>query len=349
MNINKFIKKNKNKISKPYIIAELGVNHECSINIAKRMVVEAKKGGANAVKFQAYKAEKIASKNSPAYWDIKKENTKNQYDLFKKYDRFNENDFKLLSKFCKKNKIDFLCTPFDLEYVDILNPLVSAFKISSSDITNKPLIEKICKYKKPIILSTGASSLNEILEAKKWIDRYKNKLIIMHCVLNYPTLNKNANIGAIKSLSELFPDNIIGYSDHTVPDKQMNNIVIAWLLGANIIEKHFTYNKKKSGNDHYHSMDMEDLKILNKRINQIIELIGNSKIHYQPSEEISRKNARRSIYTKNKIFKGQVIKNEDLICKRPCYGIKPKFLKNLIGKKINKNLNSDQPLKWSYF
>ena len=171
----------------------------------------------------------------------------------------------------------------------------------------------------------------------------------MHCVLNYPTLNKNANIGAIKSLSDLFPDNIIGYSDHTVPDKQMNNIIIAWLLGATIIEKHFTYNKKKSGNDHYHSMDMKDLKILNKRINQIIELIGNSKIHYQPSEEISRKNARRSIYTKNKIFKGQVIRNEDLICKRPCYGIKPKFFKNLIGKKIKKDLNSDQPLKWSYF
>ena len=105
MTINKFIKKNKSKILKPYIIAELGVNHECSIKIAKRMVVEAKKGGADAVKFQAYKAEKIASKNSPAYWDIKKENTKNQYDLFRKYDHFNEDDFKLLSKFCKKTKI----------------------------------------------------------------------------------------------------------------------------------------------------------------------------------------------------------------------------------------------------
>lgn len=348
MIIDKFLKKKHNKFSKPYIIAELGVNHDCSLKIAKRMILEAKQGGANAVKFQAYKANKIASKNSPAYWDTKKESNKNQYDLFKKYEKFNEKDFKLLHKFCKKIKIDFLCTPFDLEYVDILQPLVPAFKISSSDITNKPLIEKICKYKKPIILSVGASSLNEILEAKKWIDKYKNQLIIMHCVLNYPTQNCNANIGAIKTLCDFFPRNIIGYSDHTTPEKEMNNLIIAWLMGAKVIEKHFTYNKKKKGNDHYHSMDKKDLIKFNKRIDKIIELIGTTKINYLPSERISRKNARRSVYTKKKILKGDIIKRNDLICKRPCRGIEPKFYENLIGKKIKKSIKEDMPLKWSY-
>jgi N-acetylneuraminate synthase len=349
MIIDKFLKKKHNKFSKPYIIAELGVNHDCSLKIAKRMILEAKQGGANAVKFQAYKANKIASKNSPAYWDTKKESNKNQYDLFKKYEKFNEKDFKLLHNFCQKIKIDFLCTPFDLEYVDILQPLVPAFKISSSDITNKPLIEKICKYKKPIILSVGASSLKEILEAKKWIDKYKNQLIIMHCVLNYPTKNCNANIGAIKTLCDFFPRNIIGYSDHTTPDKEMNNLIIAWLMGAKIIEKHFTYNKKKVGNDHYHSMDKKDLIKFNKKIEETIKLIGTSKINYLPSERISRRNARRSIYTKSEILKGNIIYKEDLICKRPCRGIEPKFYENLIGKKIKKSLKEDVPLKWSYF
>lgn len=143
--VKKFLKKIQNK---PYVIAEIGVNHEGSIKTAKRMIILAKKGGADAVKFQTYKAELIASKNSPAYWDTKKEKTKNQFELFKKYDSFNFDDYKNLHRFCIKQKIDFLSTPFDEKAVNFLNPMVPYFKIASADITNYTLLKKIAEKKK---------------------------------------------------------------------------------------------------------------------------------------------------------------------------------------------------------
>ena len=154
-------------LNQPYIIAEVGVNHNCSLKLAKKMIIQAKKGGANAVKFQTYKAEKIARIDSAAYWDTSKEKTKSQYELFSRFDKFTHSDYKKLSIYCKKNYIDFLSTPFDLEAVDELSPLVPAFKISSSDITNYPLLEKISKKKKPVLVSTGASNVDEIKNAIK--------------------------------------------------------------------------------------------------------------------------------------------------------------------------------------
>jgi sialic acid synthase SpsE len=348
--INKsFINKIK-KLKGPYIIAEIGVNHHCSIKLAKQMIIDAKKGGAQAVKFQAYKAETIASKESPAYWDIKKEKTRNQYSLFKKYDCFGKKEFIILHNFCKKKKIDFLCTPFSLEFVDILDPLVPAFKVSSSDLTNKPLIEKICKTKKTIILSTGAATFDEIKETISWIKKYNNELILLHCVLNYPTKNEDANLGAILDLSKKFPKYIIGYSDHTMPDKEMKNLNLAWLLGAKVIEKHFTFNKKRKGNDHYHAMDKKDLIKFTNIVNENLKLIGKGKIGYSTSEKISRKNARRAIYSNINLYKGKIIKKKDLICKRPFNnGISPKHLNFLIGKKIKKDLKKDQKLTWKNF
>ena len=148
--------------SGPYIIAEIGVNHECSIKLAKKMIDQASSGGAQAVKFQTYKAEKIAAKKSPFYWDLSEEKTKSQYELFKKYDQFEFKDYLLLQKYCKKKGIDFLSTPFDEDAVDKLNNLVPFFKIASADLNNFPLLEKIAKKKKAVLLSTGASNIKEI-------------------------------------------------------------------------------------------------------------------------------------------------------------------------------------------
>ena len=146
----------------PYFIAEIGVNYENSINRAKKIIKLAKEGGADAVKFQSYKAEKLACKASPYYWDLKEVPVKSQYDLFKKFDKFGFNEFKILKNYCDKIKIDFLSTPFDLDAVDYLDKLVPFFKIASADINNFPLIKKICSKNKPIILSTGATTFNEI-------------------------------------------------------------------------------------------------------------------------------------------------------------------------------------------
>ncbi len=338
------------EFSKPYVIAEIGVNHECSVSKAKKLILQAKSSGAAAVKFQTYKADTIASKDAKAYWNTNEESTLNQFDLFNKFDKFEKKDYIKLYKYCKKIKIDFLSTPFDLDAVDILKPLVKFFKISSSDITNFPLIIKIAKTNKPILLSTGASTINEIQEAIKLIKKYNNKdVAIMHCILNYPTANKDANLSMIKSLKYRFPENLVGYSDHTLPDSNMTNLQIAYSLGAIIIEKHFTDNKNKKGNDHYHSMDKRDLKIFIKKSNYIFETLG--KIHnkrYISSEKISRKNARRSIVINRDMIKGDKISKKDIICKRPATGIEPRYFDKIVKYKLKKNLQKNSVLKWSF-
>ena len=335
--------------TKPFFIAEAGVNHEGSIYNAKKLIDLAAKGGANAIKFQTYKAGKIAVKDSPYYWDIKKEPTKTQFDLFSKYDHFNAKEYKLLSEHCKKRKIDFLSTPFDLESVDFLNPLMNVFKISSSDITNFPLLEKIASKRKPIILSTGASSIQEIKEAISILKKNKvKKIVLMHCILNYPTKDSDANLNMIKSLQKEFPYCISGYSDHTLPTNGMQNLITAYLFGAKVIEKHFTLNKKKRGNDHYHSLDIKDLISLNKKINFINQTLGSEKKRFLRSEVISRKNARRSIVLNTNLNKGSKIKRKHLICKRPATGISPKYIKRVIGKKIKRKILSDTILRWSH-
>jgi len=351
MKISEFLKNyynncyNFSKITFPYIIAEAGVNHEGSMELAKRLIDEAKEAGADAIKFQSYRAETLASKYSPAYWDTTKEPTASQYELFKKYDKFWKKEYEELKTYCDKVGIEFLSTPFDFESAKFLNDLVPAFKIASADITNKPFIEYICQFGKPIILSTGAAYLWEIEEAVSWIEKYGNPLALLHCVLNYPTKEEDANLGMILDLKRKFPDKIIGYSDHTFPN-DMKVLEIAVLLGAQIIEKHFTFDKTLPGNDHYHAMDKKDLKLFKRNLERIFKIIGEFKKHPLLSEEISRKNARRSIVAKNFIPKGKIIQKEDLIFKRPAYGISPKFLEEVIGKRARRDIKEDEILKW---
>lgn len=334
------------KLYKPYIIAEAGVNHEGDLDLAKRLCDEALEGGANAIKFQTYKAETLASKNSPAYWDITKESTTSQYELFKKHDKFWKNEMEEIKKYCDKIGIEFMSTPFDIESATFLNDLMDVFKISSSDITNKPFIEYICDFGKPIILSTGASSLSEIAEAVEWIENKGNKLALLHCVLNYPTPDENANLGMIIDLKTRFPDKIIGYSDHTLP-KDMKVLEIATLLGSVIIEKHFTHDKTLPGNDHYHAMDKEDLKLFRKNLDRIFTILGSFKVKALEDEELARKNARRSLVAKKFIPKGKIIEYDDLTFKRPAYGISPKFIDEVIGKKAIVDIDEDEIMKWN--
>ena len=326
---------------KPYFIAEAGVNHEGSLEDAKKLIDAAKAGGADAIKFQTYKANKIAAKNSPSYWNLKKEKIKSQFALFSKYDGFDENHYEILYNYCKKKKIEFMSTPFDIDAVNFLNPFLNVFKISSSDITNFPLIDEIRKKRKPIILSTGASTLKEIKEALKLINKSVKKIVLMHCILNYPTKNEDANLNMITSLKKEFPDCIIGYSDHTLPSDDMQNLLTSYLLGGKVIEKHFTLSKKKKGNDHYHTLDKKDLVFFNKKKKELITILGFDKKKYLKSEILARKNARRSIMLTSNFPKGHIIKKNDLISKRPAYGISPKFYKEIIGKKLKKNLKSD--------
>jgi len=341
---------------KPYIIAEIGVNYYDiakkeridPFDAAKLMIYEAKKGKADAVKFQSYKAETLASINSPSYWDTSKESTKNQYELFKKFDKFGFEEYKKLSDYCNQLHIDFLSTPFDFESVDYLDDLVKYFKVASADITHHPLLKKVAEKNKPIFLSTGAATIKEIKEAIKVIKTINSdlKIILMHCVLSYPTKNSDANLKRITHLKNNFRGFEIGYSDHTLPDENMIILSTAYILGVKIIEKHFTLDKTLPGNDHYHAMDVDDLVNFRKNLLIIDELLSKDEENYLKIEEVSRKNARRSIVSKRNIKKGEILKRGDFTFKRPGTGISPMEIDKVIGKKLLTNLQNDQILNW---
>ena len=332
-------------ITKPFIIAEAGVNHEGQIEIAKRLIDDAAESGANAIKFQTYKAHTLASKDSPAYWDLDKEPTDSQYKLFQKYDKFWKDEFEQLKKHCDEVGIEFMSTPFDLESAQFLNDMMNVFKVSSSDITNKPFIEYICQFGKPIILSTGASYIYEIQQAVEWIDSKKIPVALLHCVLNYPTEDRYANLGMIKDLQIKFPSKVIGYSDHTLPN-DLKVLEMATILGAVILEKHFTHDKTLPGNDHYHAMDKDDLRMFNKNLDRIFSILGDQNKHPLVSENSSRNNARRSLVAISNIPNGTTIRPEHLTWKRPAYGISPREIDDLVGKKTNRDIAKDDLLKW---
>ncbi len=335
----------KGELSKPYFIAEAGVNHEGDIEKAKLMIKQAVRAGADAIKFQTYKAERLASKYSPSYWDLKKEPTKSQYDLFKKYDQFGREQFQELALCAEEEGIDFLSTPFDFEAVDLLEDLVPAYKVASADITNYPLIERIASKGKPILLSTGASTISEIYRALEVINSQGNdQVVLLHCVLNYPTPAERANIGMIQHMTTVFPDYVIGYSDHTLPKDSKDILLFAWLLGAQVIEKHFTFDKTLLGNDHYHAFDENDLRTFMKRLDFALTTMGSFKKSYLPEERKSRLNARRSLVARHSIRKGMKISAEDIAIKRPGTGIPPVFLARIIGGTALRDIAEDEVL-----
>lgn len=334
--------------SEPYVIAEIGVNHEGSLEKAKELIELSKEGGAQAAKFQSYKAEKIASKNSPSYWDLSKEPTTSQFELFKKYDSFGEKEYLELHDHCKKVGIDFLSTPFDAGAVEFLNPLMKFFKVASADLTNIPMLRQIASKGKPVVLSTGASTLAEIDTAVRELrSNGCQEICLLHCILNYPTLPENAHLNMIDSLKRSYPELLIGYSDHVKPDPDMLVLLTSYLKGARVIEKHFTHDKSLPGNDHYHAMDKEDLKVFWNNLDFIKSLEGDSFKKPLETEEISRSNARRSIVISGSVKEGEVIKESNLTYKRPGTGISPLSWDEVIGKTATRSLEDDHILQWS--
>ncbi|KGK98391.1 acetylneuraminic acid synthetase [Methanococcoides methylutens] len=341
--------------SKPFIIAEIGVNYYDiatkedidTLEAAKLMIKEAANAGADAVKFQTYKAEKLASKNSPAYWDRSEEATGSQYELFSKFDKFGLQEYKELADHCRTQGIIFLSTPFDFESADYLYDLMPLYKISSSDLTNLAFIEYIAKKGKAILLATGASTLGEIEEAANTVLKTGNKeLCLMHCVLDYPTDYEDANLNMIKHLEAVFPDHLIGYSDHTRPDETMMTLTTAYLYGAKVIEKHFTLDKTLPGNDHYHAMDPDDLKMFVNNINLLQKISGQYYKHPLECEKESRKQARRSIVAKVSMKKGEILTREKVTFKRPGTGISPADLDKVLGREITKDILEDDLISW---
>lgn len=335
------------RIGRPLVIAEAGVNHEGSMEIARRLVAEAAAGGADAIKFQTYRADTLASKDSPAYWDLSKEPTTSQHELFKKHDGFWRKEFETIARWCEEDGIEFLSTPFDLESAAFLDGMMDAFKISSSDITNRPFIEWMAARGKPVLLSTGAADLHEVQEALSWIAPHGVPVCLLHCVLNYPTPDANAHLGMITDLKRRFPECRIGYSDHTLP-RDMETLEVATLLGAEILEKHFTHDKTLPGNDHYHAMDTRDLAAFRARWGRVQTLLGSFDVAALPEEAPARAHARRSLVAARAIPAGAVVTAEDLTWKRPAHGISPRQIHEVVGLRARAAIESDTVLRWTH-
>ncbi|NRA31781.1 MAG: N-acetylneuraminate synthase family protein [Polyangiaceae bacterium] len=334
----------------PFVIAEIGVNHEGDLDTAFRLIDEAARGGADAVKFQTYKASKLASKNSPSYWDLKSEPTTSQRELFSKYDGFGDAEYKALAEHAGKRDVIFCSTPFDLDAVRLLAPMMPFFKIASADITNLPLLDAVVACGKPVLLSTGASHLSEIEEANRHVRKHlpAEQVGLLQCVLEYPTPYADANIAAIGHLREIFPDQPIGYSDHTRPDPAMLVLLRSWMLGATIIEKHFTHDKTLPGNDHYHAMDESDLRRFREGVALLQSTEGSPIKQVLPAEEIARRNARRSLVASRDLPVGHVLSAVDLAVKRPAFGLPTAELPTVIGKALVTPLAEDDFLTWDH-
>jgi len=343
------------KSGKFVLIAEIGVNYydiakKMNISVmdaAKLMVREAKDAGIHAVKFQTYKAETLAAKESPSYWDTTEESTTSQYELFKKFDNFSYHEYNELCQYCDSLGIEFLSTAFDIESADYLYELMNVYKISSSDLNNLPFVEYQAKKGKPILLSVGASNEEEIDKTVQTIRKCNNQpIILLHCVLEYPTPYRHANLNKIVSLKKKYPDLIIGYSDHTKPDIDVDVVKTAYNLGAVVVEKHFTLDKTLPGNDHYHAMQPEDVKKIIKGIEFIDEIRGSYEIKCLETELAARQNARRSLIVACDIKKGEKIKKDMLTFKRPGTGISPTEIMNVVGKVALRDITEDTILNY---
>lgn len=338
-----------------YIIAEIGVNYYeiaelyniSTIEAAKLMMKKAKENGADAAKFQTYKAETLVIEDSPGAWNREDIAVETQYELFQLYDKFGKEEYKELSDYGKEIGIDFLSTPFDDESVEYLSEMMDAYKISSSDISNIPMIKKIASYNKPIILSTGASYLDEIKLAVETIKKYNdNKLTLLHCVLEYPTPYEDANLLKIPSIIKEFPDVIVGFSDHTYPDEHMDVLKTAYHLGARVFEKHFTLDKTiKKKNDHFHSMDCKDLKTFKNGLEFVRKLYGSPDIICLDTEITTRNSVRRSAITRSNMKKGDIVTEDNVIFKRPGGGISPVEMADFYGKRLSHDVSADYKLK----
>jgi len=340
------IKINKRRIgeSNPtYIIAEIGSNFDGSIKNAKKMIYEAKKAGADAAKFQSFKTEKIIEKNG-----FKKNTTfqnkwrKSVWNVYKDAELPLE-WHKELNKFCKKSNIDFLSTPYYNESVDTLIELKSPLlKIGSGEITNLDFLRYVGKTKKPILLATGASTLKEVKEAVQVLKSVgNNKIILMQSITQYPSPINEANIRVLQTFQKKFHVNV-GYSDHSPGD----TVILASIaLGAVVIEKHFTLNKKLKGPDHPHSMEPKEFLEMVKKIRELEKALGNGIKKVEKSEKQTRIIQRRGIWTTRKIKKGEKFSRDNIIALRPVYGVSANKMKLILKKRSKRNIKANQPIK----
>ena len=328
------------------IIAEAGVNHNGSIKKAERLIEVASESGADYIKFQTFKAENLLIKSAEKAEYQKRNTSKNesQYEMIKKLE-LNREQHEHLINLCKLYSIEFVSSPFDLESIDLLNDLdVPFFKVPSGEMTNFPYLAHIALKNKPIIMSTGMATLDEVKEA---IDVFlkqglvKEKITLLHCNTEYPTPMKDVNLKAMLTMKDQLGIKV-GYSDHT---KGIEIAIAAVAIGARVIEKHFTLDNNLKGPDHKASLEPEELKNMVSAIRNIEKAIGDGQKRPSKSELKNIKIARKSIFAKKPIKLGEIFSVNNLTIKRPATGISPMFWEKIIGSKAKKNFKVNEPIK----
>lgn len=326
---------------KTYIIAEAGVNHNGSIELAKKMIDKAKDAGADCIKFQTFVSENIVSKTAGKA-DYQKEHTsssESQLDMLKKLE-LSFDEFVKLNEYCKEKEIEFLSTAFDFESIKFLNNLgIKRWKIPSGDITNLPYLIEIAKLGKPVILSTGMSTMFDIKSAVSVLkENGSGQITVLHCTTEYPTPYKDVNLKAMKTIKKEF--NVpVGYSDHT---KGIEIPIAAVAMGATIIEKHFTLDRNMEGPDHKASLEPDELKSMVSAIRNIEFAMGDGNKKPANSEVKNMAVSRKSIVANKDIKKGELFTEENIAVKRPGNGISPMKWFGVLGQTATRDFKEDE-------
>jgi len=328
-----------------FIIAEAGVNHNGSIKIAKDLINVAVESGADAVKFQTFKAEKLVSKTAEKadYQKKTTEASESQFDMLKKLELDVEAHQELLV-YCQEKNIMFLSTPFDHDSINMLNDLgLETFKIPSGEITNLPYLRHVGSLNKKVVLSTGMSNLKEIGDALTILTNagtLNENITVLHANTMYPTPMEDVNLNAMQTIHKEFGV-AVGYSDHTIG---IEVDIAAVAMGASIIEKHFTLNKAMEGPDHKASLEPEELKAMVSAIRNIEKALGSNEKILSPSEEVNLNIARKSIVASCPIRKGELLSEKNISTKRPGTGISPMKWDEIIGTIATKSYQMDESI-----
>lgn len=327
-----------------YIIAEAGVNHNGNLELAKKLVLAAKETGADAVKFQTFKAENLVTQNAKkaAYQIENTGNEDSQYKMLKKLELAYD-EFAALKAFCDELGIEFISTPFDFDSIDFLESIgVDIFKIPSGEITNYPYLVRVAKTGKKIILSTGMSTMQEVKDCINILQKNgAEEIFVLHCTTEYPADVHDVNLRALYSLQRecKLP---VGYSDHT---DGIEISVAAAAMGARIIEKHFTLDKNMDGPDHKASLEPAELKTLVQAVRNVEAALGDGLKKPSDAEKKNIAIVRKSIVAKTAIVAGEIFTENNITTKRPGTGISPMYWNEIIGKKAKRNFAADEMIE----
>jgi len=335
MSKNLFLKKNL-----PFIIAEIGHNHQGSMDTARKMFLAAKQAGASAVKLQTRSNKDLFTKNFFNSTYDNKNSYAETYGQHREFLEFGKKEYLELIDYAKEIEIIFFSTPFDLNSVEFLSNLeMPYYKIASADLINLPLQKEVAKIGKPMFLSTGGGTMDDVKRAVDTIMPINSNLSILHCTASYPVAAEDMNLNCITTLIKEFPDNIIGLSDH---ESGIDAASVAYMLGARIFEKHFTLNRSWKGTDQSFSLEPAGLQKLVRNINRIPKFLGDSEKKLLEVEKKPLFKMQKSIVAASLLKKGKVIEYEDLSFKSPGGGLKPYQSDTVINKKLKKEVQEDE-------